>query len=170
MSAVRQRRYDSVEMKPLAGSADDDDEYEEPKSKTDQWLTYALHKLHALLWIVVASALTMWTQLPEVVMQGHAPKRPDRELNRFFFNVGLAGFGGWVCMAAYLILYLKYIKKIPGEWEDYWPQAIPIATAFAVGSLLAFVIAFWPIWGFLTIPAIFVLFLGVLNLAHFVPL
>ena len=40
-------------------------------------------------------------------------------------------------MAAYLILYLKYIKKIPGEWEDYWPQAIPIATAFAVGSLLA---------------------------------
>jgi len=34
----------------------------------------------------------------------------------------------------------------------------------------SFVVAFWPLWGWLTIPAIFILFLGVLNLAHFVPL
>ena len=72
-------------------------------------------------------------------------------------------------MAAYLILWVKYIKKFPGEWEEYWPQAIPIATVLAVGSLVAFVVAFWPVWGWLTIPGIFVLFLGVLNLAHFVP-
>ena len=56
---------------------------------------------------------------------------------RFFFNVGLAGFGGWMLMAVYLIIWLKYIKKIPGEWEDYWPQAIPIATVMAVSSLIA---------------------------------
>lgn len=108
MSAVRQRRYDSVEMKPLAGSADDDDEYEEPKSKTDQWLTYALHKLHALLWIVVASALTMWTQLPEVVMQGHAPKRPDRELNR--------------CEAATIAAHHHTALRVPPP-----PNALPCA-------------------------------------------
>ena len=82
---------------------------------------------------------------------------------------GLAGFGGWLLMAAYLILWVKYIKKFNGEWEDYWPQAIPIATFMAVSSLIAFVVAFWPVWGWLTIPGIFVLFLGVLNLAHFVP-
>ena len=87
----------------------------------------------------------------------------------FWFNVGLAGFGGWLLMAAYLILWVKYIKKYNGEWEDYWPQAIPIATFMAVSSLIAFVVAFWPVWGWLTIPGIFVLFLGVLNLAHFVP-
>ena len=82
----------------------------------------------------------------------------------------MSGFGAWLLMAAYLILYLKYFKKISGEWEDYWPQAIPIATSCAVGSLLAFCVAFWPVWGWLTVPGIFVIFLGVLNLAHFVPL
>lgn len=39
-----------------------------------------------------------------------------------------------------------------------------------VGSLIAFCVAFWPVWGWLTIPGIFVLFLGALNLSHFVPL
>ena len=57
-------------------------------------------------------------------------------MNRFWFNVGLSGFGGWLIMAAYLIIWVKYIKKYEGEWEDYWPQAIPIATAMAVCSLL----------------------------------
>ena len=90
-------------------------------------------------------------------------------MRSFWFNVGLAGFGGWLLMAAYLIFWVKYIKKFSGEWEEYWPQAIPIATVLAVSSLLAFIVAAWPVWGFLTIPGIFVLFLGVLNLAHFVP-
>ena len=99
-----------------------------------------------------------------------ADRSPCTPLHSFSFNIGLAGFGGWLLMAAYLILYLKYIKKLPGEWEDYWPQAIPIATTCAVASLLGFVVAFWPVWGWLTLPAIFFLFLGVLNLAHFVPL
>ena len=88
----------------------------------------------------------------------------------FAFNVGLTGFGGWCIMAAYLILWLKYIKKIEVEWEDYWPQAIPIATVCAVVSLLAFCVAFWPVWGWLTVPGVFVLFLGALNVAHFIPL
>ena len=73
-------------------------------------------------------------------------------------------------MAAYLIIWLKYIKKIPGEWEEYWPQAIPIATGCAVGSLFAFCAAFWPVWSVLSLPIVFFLFLGALNLAHFVPL
>ena len=90
-------------------------------------------------------------------------------VHSFWFNVGLAGFGGWLVMAAYLILWVKYIKKFGGEWEEYWPQAIPIATVLAVSSLLAFVVGAWPVWGFLTIPGVFVIFLGVLNLAHFVP-
>ena len=88
----------------------------------------------------------------------------------FFFNVGLAGFGGWLLVAAYLILYVKYYLNVPGEWEEYSPRAIPLATICSVCSLIAFVVALWPVWGFLTIPAIFCLFLGALNIAHFVPL
>ena len=73
----------SVELKPLAGAVDDaDDDGPEYKSKTDQWLNFLLHKLHALLWIVVASALAIWTQLYEVVVDGHPPARPHAELSR----------------------------------------------------------------------------------------
>ncbi len=35
-----------------------------------------------------------------------------------------------------------------------WPQAIPVASTLAVLSLLAFIVAFWPVWGWLTIPAV----------------
>ena len=58
-------------------------------------------------------------------------------VSRFSFNIGLAGFGGWVCMAIYLVIWLKYILKVDVEWEEYAPRAIPIATACAVGSLVA---------------------------------
>lgn len=193
----RGRAHDESEMRPLADAVDEDDDDDGygKKSKMDQWLQYILQKLHALLWIIVASALTVYTQVFEVVVNGHPPARPEAQLNRcaravlahapllpftltrwscagvhsFWFNVGLAGFGGWLVMAAYLILWVKYIKKFGGEWEEYWPQAIPIATVLAVSSLLAFVVGAWPVWGFLTIPGVFVIFLGVLNLAHFVP-
>ena len=67
----------------------------------------------------------------------YAPPVPLARARSFFFNVGLAGFGAWLLMAAYLILYLKYYKKINVEWEEYWPNAIPIATTCAVGSLIA---------------------------------
>jgi len=171
MSKVQQRKkYDQVELKPLASNENDFDDDQEYKTKSDQWLNWALFKLHALLWIIIASALALYTQLFEVIVDGHPPADPSRQLNRFFFNVGLSGFGGWLLMAMYLIVYLKYIKKIAVEWEDYWPQAIPVATVMAVVSLLSFCVAFWPVWGWLTLPSIFILFLGVLNLAHFVPL
>jgi len=36
--------------------------------------------------------------------------------------------------------------------------------------MLRFIVSFWPIWGFLTFPIVFVLFMGMLHFAHFVPL
>jgi len=33
-----------------------------------------------------------------------------------------------------------------------------------------FIISFWPVWGFLSLPIVFILFMGMLHLAHFVPL
>jgi len=76
------KRYDSVELKPLSANADDDDDDDEPKGKMDQWLSYILAKLHALLWIVIAGAIAAYTQLFEVILDGHPPHAPKRELNR----------------------------------------------------------------------------------------
>ena len=62
------------------------DEYDEDdpqfKSKTDQWLQYILHKLHALLWIVIATGIAIHTELFELIVDGHPPSRPAAELNR----------------------------------------------------------------------------------------
>ena len=122
-----------METVPLTTADEDDEEF---KSKTDQWLTYVMYKLHALLWIIIAAALAVYTDLYDVIVDGHPPARPEAEINRFAFNVGVAGFSGWLLMAMYLIIWLKYIKKIKGEWEEYWPQSIPIATALAVSHLV----------------------------------
>ena len=75
------KKYASVELKPLSAGADDDDE-EEYKSKTDQWLAYILAKLHALLWIVIASFICAYTEIYEVILDGHPPHDEKRQLNR----------------------------------------------------------------------------------------
>ena len=80
-SVTARKRYGSVELKPLNSGVEDDDD-EEHKSKTDQWLTYALHKLHALLWIIIAAAVAVYVQLYELIMDGHPPHDPKRQLNR----------------------------------------------------------------------------------------
>jgi hypothetical protein len=49
----------------------------------------------------------MWLQLPEVILNGYTPGKPSRQLNRFAFNIALACFGGWCCIASYLIIWLK---------------------------------------------------------------
>ena len=77
------KKYDSMETKPLASATDEFEDDEEYKSKSDQWLNWALYKLHALLWIIVASALAVYTQLFEVIMDGHPPADPSRKLNRY---------------------------------------------------------------------------------------
>ena len=78
----KNKKYDAVEMKPLASSTDDDDDPNEKKSKTDEWLEWLWRKLHALLWIIVAGALATYLQLFEVVVDGHPPGKPERELHR----------------------------------------------------------------------------------------
>ena len=58
MSTVRPRKnYDRMEDKPLVTADEYDEDDPQFKSKTDQWLQYILHKLHALLWIVIATGI-----------------------------------------------------------------------------------------------------------------
>ena len=82
MATIRPRRGRGEDTKPLTSATDYDDEDEEPKSKTDQWLQYAMNKLQALLWIIIAGALAVWTELFHVVVDGHPINKPERQLNR----------------------------------------------------------------------------------------
>ena len=83
-TARSRKRYDSLELKPLSSDVGDDDTDEDghAKSKTDRWLEYILEKLHAILWITIAGTITAYTQLIDVVINGHPPHAPERQLNR----------------------------------------------------------------------------------------
>ena len=86
MSTVRPRKnYDRMEDKPLVTADEYDEDDPQFKSKTDQWLQYILHKLHALLWIVIATGIAIHTELFELIVDGHPPSRPAAELNRCAF-------------------------------------------------------------------------------------
>jgi len=166
--SAKSKAYAQVELTPLGP---DTSSLDEPLGKREStWLEYAFKKLSALLWIVVAASLVWYIKLPDVIVASYDPDNKGKQLAMFWFNVGLAGFAGWCLMALYLVIWLKYIKRIEVEWEEYSPRAIPIATVCAVSSLLGFVVSFWAVWGLLTLPIIWFLFLGALNLAHFVPL
>lgn len=128
-------------------------------------------------------------------------RMPTRNVRRGYFKLGLFCFGMWVVVAAYLVIWVKYVLKVEEEWEDYSPRAIPFATLCGLVGIIrcarlraagpcartsraassparraarptarSFIISFWPVWGFLTLPIVFVFFMGMLHLAHFVPL
>ena len=81
MSTVRERkRAEGVELRPLASAEDD---YDDDVGKSEHpFLEKVLYKLHALLWIVIASALAVYVQLFEVIVDGHPPNDEKRQLNR----------------------------------------------------------------------------------------
>ena len=130
------KSYEQVELTPLGPDASSIDDKMVAKSSTQTWLEYIWRKLVALLWIVIAAAIAWYIKLPDVIIDSYTPGNAGKQLAVFWFNVGLAGFAGWVTMAAYLVVWLKYIKRIEVEWEEYSPRAIPIATVCAIGSLL----------------------------------
>lgn len=56
---------------------------------------------------------------------------------RLWFNIGAGLISINICIAAFLIVWLTYIKKITtDEWERRFPAAIPVATGcFVIGAI-----------------------------------
>merc|ERR1712070_1323736 len=113
------------------------------------------NKLWACVWIGFAVFVAQYIELQHVILHDYVPGKPRYRLNRLFFNIALACFAGWCCGAAYLIVWVKVILTI---------------TILSVVSLICFCIAFWPVWGILTLPIVWFIFMGSINLCHFVPL
>jgi hypothetical protein len=93
----------------------------------------------------------------------------NERTNSFFLDLALTGMGINVALMIYLTLYLPYIAKIEEDWETYCPQLIPVMTFGGVVSFLCAVIGLWPIWGFLTIIYMVILFLGYTMAMTFLP-
>jgi hypothetical protein len=56
---------------------------------------------------------------------------------RGYFKLGMFCFGLWSVVAAYLVVWVKYVLKVEEEWEDYSPKAIPFATCVGLLGIIS---------------------------------
>lgn len=74
-----------------------------------------------------------------------------------------------ISLAIYAALLLPYVYSIHEDIETYNPKAIQIGAFSGFMSFLTMVIAIWPVFGWLSFPMLFAMFLGFINTGHFLP-
>jgi len=120
-------------------------------------------KVEAVVWLVAALSLIYVTDFIYVVIEDHRVNRP-------YLYFGVAGFLTNLSIGIYLAYYLPHFKGVKtDDWETASPWAIPIATIFGILGCIGFTVGLWPVWHYLTIPLLFVIFMGTVMAAHFVP-
>ncbi|KAG0596621.1 hypothetical protein M758_UG270100 [Ceratodon purpureus] len=93
----------------------------------------------------------------------------DPRIRWFPFQLGLLCLATNAVIFAYLAVYLRHILKAEDKWELIAPAAVPTATLVGLTSSLLFSIALWPIWGFLTLPLLFTLFMAFVVISPYLP-
>ncbi|XP_014665526.1 PREDICTED: transmembrane protein 128-like [Priapulus caudatus] len=115
------------------------------------------------LWIIVAACTFHFSGFLSTVMY-------DTRVNRAWFNCGAVLICINVIIAAYLIGFLSWFKKISSdEWEKTVPYAVPIATLSFVTGAFCCMAGLWPVWGILTPIILFVETMGAVVLIAMVP-
>lgn len=119
-------------------------------------------KLHAVFWVLLAAFVAARTDLFVVLFS-------DERVSRFWLDVALLCAGVNACLGLYLTVYLPYIAKITLSWGVYCPRVIPTITGVGCALLLSLVCALWHVFGLLTIPVVFVMFMGFTFLLFLIP-
>ena len=93
----------------------------------------------------------------------------DGRVNSFLLKIGGTLISLNLLVGVYLVVYLSYIRN-KRDWTAHThPALIPVATLFACIGLVLCTVALWPVWGFLTLPILFTLFMGLVMLATLMP-
>ncbi|XP_041370561.1 transmembrane protein 128-like [Gigantopelta aegis] len=107
-----------------------------------------------ILWLLAAMAVFHFTDFVLVL-------RYDPRIDRLWFNIGAILIAINLSIAFFLVVWLTFIKKISSDnWERMYPAAIPIASAAFLGGGICLMVGLWPVWGFLTPPILFIIFMG----------
>ena len=136
-------------------------EAEESKKKRAERMEKISTKVHSLFWVMAAIGLIVFTDMHEVVFSD--------DINRLALNMAIMSFTANVGIFFYMSFWLPVITKVNVPWEIYCPNMIPIATGLGVFSMLALIVAFWPVWGFLSPLYVLVMIMGFIFSAHFIP-
>ncbi|XP_071090062.1 transmembrane protein 128-like [Haliotis cracherodii] len=107
-----------------------------------------------ILWLMAGVAVFYFSEIVLVI-------RYDPRVDRLWFNIGSVLMGINICIAMFLVVYLSYIKKISADdWERHYPALIPIATAAFIFGGICLSVGLWPVWGLLTVPILFTMFMS----------
>ena len=86
----------------------------------------------------------------------------------FFFDISLICLVIYVVLILYLTLFLPIFRGIH-NWEDTYPNIIPIMSVIGVFMFISSFLSLFPVWGFSTILIIFVIFMGFSMTLTFLP-
>ncbi|XP_046576893.1 transmembrane protein 128-like [Haliotis rubra] len=107
-----------------------------------------------VLWLVAGVAVFYFSDVVMVI-------RYDPRVDRLWFNIGSVLMGINISIAMFLVVYLSQIKKISSDdWERHYPALIPIATAAFIFGGISLTVGLWPVWGLLTVPILFTMFMS----------
>ncbi|GMI95136.1 hypothetical protein like AT5G20120 [Hibiscus trionum] len=88
----------------------------------------------------------------------------DARIRRMPLYLGLIGIGLNVALFLYTSMLSWSVRRFDEKWELLSIIALPFLTLLGLVSFCLLCFALWPIWGFLTLPLLFTLFMASLVL------
>lgn len=119
-------------------------------------------KVEAAFWVILSVIAISACDLKTVLLY-------DDRVHRWALNISywcICVNGG---ILLYLNMYLKLLCGVSDDWLQTAPSSIKLATALGIisGFLLSY--SLWPVFGMVTLPLLFVLLLGFIEVWHFIP-
>ena len=92
-----------------------------------------------------------------------------RVLRRTWFNIGVLLFTTSWTLILYMAVWVPRVRGIDLEPAVYSPRLVPATAVVSVLCCIALILGLWPVYGLFTPGILFVLWLGCLMIAHFLP-
>jgi len=131
------------------------------KARSEKAEEYSV-KLHAAIWVVGALFAGYFTDIMRVCWE-------SQEVHRFWFNAGVFCLTVSISLVMYMAVYVPRVLKCDLEPSAYSPKLLPLTAVFSLAAGLFLIIGLWPVFGLLTPGLLFLLWLGGLMSAHFIP-
>jgi len=155
-------KYMRPEDVPVPKELDDFDPHLARRLRRRDDVKWVRSKIEAVVWLGGTAALLRYLDFIHVVLYSN-------RVDRLWFNMGCLAFIANFFVFLYLAVWLPYMEGIDDDWEDHCPRVIPTATLIGIFSTLCFTIGLWPLYHLLTPVILFVMLMGTIMSAHFLP-
>ena len=131
---------------------------EERKQKWVGRLSYLLERTYATAWVMAAIFTIYYSNFFLQIWE-------NEKIATLFLAIALVTFGIFFSMT----IYAAFVMPNFDDAEVVAPRLIPTMTLIGFISYNSLMIAMWPVWGWYTIPILFIMFMGYLMAGSFMP-